>query len=65
MILNNVRACRKVLSAPWDVTITPLDTCGLVRLTGQKYAKARDSGWRATGEYLGLVGDLAGYGSYQ
>jgi transposase len=40
---HNVRACRKVLSAPWDVTITPLDTCGLVRLTGQKYAKARDS----------------------
>ena len=31
------QACRKVFAAPWDVTITPLDTCGLVRLTGDKY----------------------------
>ncbi|MCR4414093.1 MAG: nucleoside hydrolase [Thermoguttaceae bacterium] len=39
----NVRAdpvaCRKVFTAPWPMTITPLDTCGLVRLTGTKYAK--------------------------
>jgi inosine-uridine nucleoside N-ribohydrolase len=43
----NVRAdpesCRKVLSAPWDITITPLDTCGLVNLSGERYAKVRDS----------------------
>jgi inosine-uridine nucleoside N-ribohydrolase len=36
------RACRAALSAPWEVTITPLDTCGLVRLAGEKYAKVRD-----------------------
>ena len=36
-------ACRAILSAPWDVTITPLDTCGLVRLRGEKYAAVRDS----------------------
>ena len=39
----NAKACQKVLSAPWDVTITPLDTCGLVHLTGEKYKKVRDS----------------------
>lgn len=39
----NVRAdakgCQKVFTAPWRITITPLDTCGLVRLKGQKYRK--------------------------
>lgn len=43
----NVRAdaaaCRKVLSAPWDVTITPLDTCGLVQLKGERYRKVLNS----------------------
>jgi inosine-uridine nucleoside N-ribohydrolase len=42
----NVRAdpaaCRAALSAGWDVTITPLDTCGLVHLKGEKYAAVRD-----------------------
>ena len=37
----NVRAhpeaCRKVFDARWDVTITPLDTCGLVALQGEAY----------------------------
>jgi inosine-uridine nucleoside N-ribohydrolase len=37
------KACQKALSAPWDITITPLDTCGLVHLTGEKYKKVRDS----------------------
>ena len=36
------QACRRVLTAPWDVTITPLDTCGLVRLVGKKYQAVRD-----------------------
>lgn len=30
-------ACRKVFTAPWDITITPLDTCGEVILKGDKY----------------------------
>jgi inosine-uridine nucleoside N-ribohydrolase len=42
----NVRAdpaaCRACLTAPWAVTITPLDTCGLVRLSGTKYAAVRE-----------------------
>jgi len=33
----DAKACRAALSAPWDITITPLDTCGLVHLTGDKY----------------------------
>jgi len=39
----NAKACQKALSAPWPVTITPLDTCGLVHLRGDKYKKVRDS----------------------
>lgn len=34
-----VKAAQKVFTAPWDMTITPLDTCGLVQLKGQKYQK--------------------------
>ncbi len=36
-------ACREVLGAGWEATITPLDTCGLVRLAGPAFAKVRDS----------------------
>lgn len=32
-------ACRMAFDAAWPVTITPLDTCGLVKLTGEKYQK--------------------------
>jgi inosine-uridine nucleoside N-ribohydrolase len=39
----DVPACQKVFTAPWDMTITPLDTCGLVHLTGAKYKAVRDS----------------------
>jgi inosine-uridine nucleoside N-ribohydrolase len=37
------KACQKVFTAPWNITITPLDTCGLVVLDGDRYAKVRDS----------------------
>jgi inosine-uridine nucleoside N-ribohydrolase len=39
----NAAACRAALGAGWDVTITPLDTCGLVQLRGERYARVRDS----------------------
>ena len=33
-------ACKKVLSAPWrQISITPLDTCGLVNLAGPRFQK--------------------------
>lgn len=44
----NVRAdpaaARTVLGAPWrEAILTPLDTCGLVQITGDRYARVRDS----------------------
>jgi inosine-uridine nucleoside N-ribohydrolase len=40
----NVQACRRVLSAPRKkTTITPLDTCGLVNLSGERFLKLRQS----------------------
>ena len=39
----NPAAGRAALSAPWDITITPLDTCAFVQLRGEKYARVRDS----------------------
>lgn len=36
-------ACRSVFAAPWEVTITPLDTCGAVQLRGEKYQAVRRS----------------------
>lgn len=36
-------ACRAALSAPWDATITPLDTCGLIQLKGENYVRLRAS----------------------
>jgi inosine-uridine nucleoside N-ribohydrolase len=40
-----VKEAQKVFTAPWDMTITPLDTCGIVHLKDQKYQKVlkRDS----------------------
>jgi inosine-uridine nucleoside N-ribohydrolase len=38
-VKTDAAACRKVFAAPWNVTITPLDTCGLVQLGGDKYMK--------------------------
>jgi inosine-uridine nucleoside N-ribohydrolase len=35
----NPAAARKGLSADWDITITPLDTCGLVTLEGARYQR--------------------------
>ena len=42
-VKQDVAACRAALSAAWPVTITPLDTCGLVQLTGEKYRRVRQS----------------------
>ena len=39
----DVPACQKAFTAAWEMTITPLDTCDLVQLKGEKYRKVRDS----------------------
>ena len=36
-IKQNVEAAKQVFTAGWPMTITPLDTCGLVVLDGPKY----------------------------
>ncbi|MHA1487313.1 MAG: nucleoside hydrolase [Promethearchaeota archaeon] len=33
-VKRNIKACRNVFQAPWEKTITPLDTCGNVVLSG-------------------------------
>lgn len=38
-VQQDAKACRDALSAPWPVTITPLDTCGLVALDGAYYQR--------------------------
>lgn len=34
-----VKEAQRVLAAPWAITITPLDTCGLVALDGARYQR--------------------------
>jgi inosine-uridine nucleoside N-ribohydrolase len=36
-------ALRRAFAAPWQVTITPVDTCGLVTLRGEKYRRVLES----------------------
>jgi len=38
------KALQEVFAAPWDVTITPLDTCGIVYLEGERFQKV----WQST-----------------
>jgi inosine-uridine nucleoside N-ribohydrolase len=37
------QACRAAFTAPWDVTITPLDTCDQLGLRGEKYQRVFNS----------------------
>jgi inosine-uridine nucleoside N-ribohydrolase len=39
----DIASCQKVFTAAWPMTITPLDTCGLVQLKGDKYEAIRNS----------------------
>jgi inosine-uridine nucleoside N-ribohydrolase len=39
----DAKSCQKAFTAPWEITITPLDTCGLVTLNGERYQRVRDS----------------------
>jgi len=43
----NVRAdppaLQAVFAAPWEKTITPLDTCGIIHLKGERYARVHGS----------------------
>jgi inosine-uridine nucleoside N-ribohydrolase len=44
-VKTRIPAIRAVLAAPWrEAAVTPLDTCGQVRLGGERYARLRRSG---------------------
>ena len=42
-VKQDVRALQAVFAAPWDITITPLDTCGLLVLDGAGFQTVRAS----------------------
>ena len=42
-VKQDVKAAQDVFGADWPITITPLDTCGLVKLTGRHYQEVCDS----------------------
>ncbi len=39
----DAKACQRVFLASWPMTITPLDTCGIVHLQGGKYRQVLES----------------------
>jgi len=42
-VRKNAKAARKAYSAAWDVTMTPIDTVGKIRLEGECYAQVRNA----------------------
>jgi inosine-uridine nucleoside N-ribohydrolase len=42
-VARDPQSCQQVFTAPWDMTITPLDTCARVTLTGTNYQRLYDS----------------------
>lgn len=42
-VRSNPKALQAVFAAPWDITITPLDTCGIVELKGDKFRQVFES----------------------
>lgn len=42
-VKEDAKACQRAFTAPWEITITPLDTCGLIDLSGTHYRTVRDA----------------------
>lgn len=42
-VKKHTLACQRVFATPWDITITPLDTCGTVFLKGENFEKVKTS----------------------
>jgi inosine-uridine nucleoside N-ribohydrolase len=38
-VIQNIQACKDVFQAPWEKTITPLDTCGNIILSGENFKR--------------------------
>jgi inosine-uridine nucleoside N-ribohydrolase len=46
------KALQQVFAAPWEITITPLDTCSLVTLTGEKYQRVLHTTGRTVADLI-------------
>jgi len=42
-VSKDVDAARAVFAAPWEIVMAPLDSCGTLRLTGERYAQVAQS----------------------
>jgi len=42
-VARDVEAARAVFAAPWEITIAPLDVCGTLVVSGDRYAKIKTS----------------------
>ena len=42
-VMTHALACRAVFEASWEKVITPLDTCGNVILSGERFARIREA----------------------
>ncbi len=38
-VVNDIASAQKIFASDWDITITPLDTCGMVKLKGENYQR--------------------------
>ncbi len=42
-VRRDVEAAQAVFAAPWDITMAPLDSCGVLRLKGKRYKRVAES----------------------
>jgi inosine-uridine nucleoside N-ribohydrolase len=42
-VVRDAKSCQQVFTAPWDMTITPINTCAQVVLDGEKYQRVYTS----------------------
>jgi len=42
-VVQDIKAAQVAYGADWDVTMAPLDTAGIVQLSGEKYFRVRDA----------------------
>lgn len=42
-VKTHAAACQKVFTTPWELSITPLDTCGIITLSGDNFSAVNKS----------------------
>ncbi|MGK0474035.1 MAG: inosine-uridine nucleoside N-ribohydrolase [Candidatus Azotimanducaceae bacterium] len=42
-VKTHAAACQKVFTTPWDLSITPLDTCGMITLSGDNFLRVANN----------------------